>query len=190
MRTTRPPNETPEEETDQCVAIVDMVQALDPRDATQASHACHIVAIGFMADGALRAVNDPNANPDQLPRLRASALAASRTLSHLHTKYQKLKDAAEAAASPPKPAHAREPAPSTRQRPPLNAAIEPPPTSPNRDRTPTLSADEPAGQARTEPRTPSPEVAAWMERAGHRVAASFEKGMKTSEALFALSRMA
>ena len=204
IRTTRPLDETPDEETDRCVAIVDMVQALDPRDGTQAALACHIVGVDFMADDALRAVNDPDAKPARRPGLRRDALAASRALSQLNTKYQKLKEAAEAAAATPKPA------PNPRQPRPQDAAAEAPPPTPNRDRTPeahanpdaaaeaaltgqnadrTPPAEVPDGQAPTEIWSPSPEVAAWMKRASHHLADSFDQGLKMSEALSAVAKM-
>ena len=152
--TTKPPEETPEEETDRRAGAEALFLALEPRGTVEASRAADLVALDFMAEGAFRAVNHPDATPDKQPRLRRDALAASRALSRAHDAYRTLK-VENAAARPkavPKPDHLAPREPAT-QGPDLMPDLGPAP-SPDPG---TAAAGPPAVPPPPPPDTPPPD---------------------------------
>ena len=159
--------EPPAEAADRREAIEALFRALDPRDTVEASLAAGTIELDFLAHGAFRAVNHPEATPDKQQRLRGNALAASRSLSRSHDEYRTLrarprvaraKAATEDGRAPPRDVAAANPGAGTacdRMAPARQSAAAP--SSPEADAVPgPMLSRQHAAVAQASPAAGSP----------------------------------
>lgn len=80
MGATGQPGETAQEAETRCAAIVEMFRTFEAADPIEAMIACHCISLRFMFEAAMRDANAADLEPAMLIRLRASAMAAGKSL--------------------------------------------------------------------------------------------------------------
>ena len=85
MNATRPNEETGDEARTRCASIVEIFKTFEAANAMESMIACHCITLQFVVNAAMRDAGDVTLDPALLIRMRASAMALSKTL-HLWMK--------------------------------------------------------------------------------------------------------
>ena len=85
METTRPAEETGDAARTRCASIVEIFRTFEAANAMESMIACHCITLQFVVNAAMRDAGDVTLDPALLIRMRASAMALSKTL-HLWMK--------------------------------------------------------------------------------------------------------
>jgi hypothetical protein len=95
--------ETAAEAQGRRAAIVEMFRTFEPANAMQSMIACHCITLQFVLHAAMRDAGNVNMEPGMLLRMRACAMAISKTLHLWIAKYESMhtRDAAQAEACLP-----------------------------------------------------------------------------------------
>jgi hypothetical protein len=80
MDATGQPGETAQDAQTRCAAIVEIFRTFEAANPIEAMIACHCILLRFMFEAAMRDANAADQEPAMLIRLRASAMAAGKSL--------------------------------------------------------------------------------------------------------------
>jgi hypothetical protein len=80
MGATGQPGENAEDAQTRCAAIVEIFRTFEAGNPIEAMIACHCISLRFMFEAAMRDANAADLEPAMLIRLRASAMAAGKSL--------------------------------------------------------------------------------------------------------------
>jgi hypothetical protein len=80
MAATVQPDETAQDAQTRCAAIAEIFRTFEAANPIEAMLACHCIALRFMCEAAMRDANAADLEPAMLIRLRASAMAAGKSL--------------------------------------------------------------------------------------------------------------
>lgn len=136
MDTTAPPSETPDDARARCAVIVEMFHGFEPNGAMESMIACHCVTLQFVLNAAMRDAGNTNLDPVMLTKIRASAMAISKTLHLWVSKYERIHARNEARATEALKLAGQQ-----------TAATEPEPPR----ETPPLAADRPSTEVPRDP---------------------------------------
>jgi len=93
------PGESGAEARTRCAAIVEVFRTFAPVNAMESTTACHCISLRLMLNAAIRDAGNVNQEPAMLIRLRASAMALSKTLHLWLAKYESMHARNEARAA-------------------------------------------------------------------------------------------
>ena len=150
MEATAPRGETAATRHGRLATITEMFRTFEPANAVEAMIACHCITLQFVLNAAMRDAGDVTLDAVLLTRMRASAMAISKTLALWISKYRSMHNHEETRAAPaPKsaPSIRAEPSPpkppsQSVPRPP--APIPPRPTAPEPSPLAALAQNAPA----------------------------------------------
>jgi hypothetical protein len=126
MGATGQPGETAQDAQTRCAAIAEIFRTFEAANPTEAMIACHCIALQFMLDAAMRDANAADLDLALLVRLRASAMAISKTLhlwmanfASLHARNEaRAAELRQRAGQPDREATPAKQRPTTMQQPP------------------------------------------------------------------------
>jgi hypothetical protein len=134
MGATCQPGETAQDGQTRCAAIVEIFRTFEAANPLEAMIACHCISVRFLLEAAMRDANAADLGPAMLIRMRASAMAISRSLHLWLANFAKTHARNEARVAEARQQRPTQPDTVATPEKPRAAAMQQPPARPEQPR--------------------------------------------------------